>query len=352
MPGVAAPAKILVTGASGFLATHIISTLLSDGYTVVGTVRSTEKGDYLKDLYKTDKFSYAIVEDIEKEDAFDEVVKSGQFKGILHTASPFHFGADDPNELIGPAVSGTIGILKSAAAHGSGVQRAIITSSVAAIISPKPAPYTFTESDWNEASPKAVEEKGKKAPNGDKYSASKTLAERAAWDFVEKNKKDISFDLATINPPYIFGPVQHQMKDVDALNQSNAMFLAAITDPKFASEEQAGKFQGNFVDVRAVARAHMLALSKDVAGGERFIVSQGPFGWQDIYDALNEAGEKNVPKGHPGSQQRSSYLPQDGSKASRVLGLEYYSTKETAVETLKSLKGRFPRRSRSRTSYR
>lgn len=162
------------------------------------------------------------------------------------------------------------------------MKRVVITSSVAAIISPRTPPYTFTESDWNDASPKAVEEKGRKAPNGDKYSASKTLAEKAAWKFVEENEGGLGFDLSVINPPYIFGPLIHEMKSVDALNQSNALFLDAVVKKSAPSKEESGKPVGNFVDVRTVARAHVLALSQDVAGGERFIVSQGAFSWQDI----------------------------------------------------------------------
>lgn len=110
MPAISAPAKVLVTGASGFLAAYVVRTLLEDGYTVVGTgtmpqttllpaqsyvartlpVRSPAKGKYLADYFKSPKFSYVIVEDIEKSDAFDEVVKSGNFEAIEHIASPFH----------------------------------------------------------------------------------------------------------------------------------------------------------------------------------------------------------------------------------------------------------------------
>lgn len=342
MPAVAAPSKVLVTGASGFLASHIIQNLLSEGYIVVGTVRSPSKGDYLANIYKSENFSYAIVPDIQKADAFDEVIKSNTFAAILHTASPFNMVADDPQELIRPAVQGTTAILKSAAEFGPSVKRVVITSSVAAIVSPKEkTPFTFTEEDWNEVSTAAVEKLGSKARPADKYNASKTLAERAAWAFVEEKKGSISFDLVTINPAYIFGPTFHEIKGVSGLNESNSMFLKAITD-KNLPEVVCGSFVGNFVDVRNVSEAHKHALQKEEAAGQRFITSAGPYSRQDIYDALNKAGVQGIPKGYPGSQQLDKFNRQDGSKATRILGLQYLSFEETALATYNSLRERFP----------
>lgn len=137
MPALSPPALVLVTGSSGYIASWVVHTLLAQGFDVRGTVRSQEKGEYLKKKFSGEsdktlkgKFEYVIVEDIEKEGAFDEVVKG--VDGIEHVASPFHFKADDPQgefcvnedevdyglisciELIGPAVKGTVGVLQSA----------------------------------------------------------------------------------------------------------------------------------------------------------------------------------------------------------------------------------------------
>lgn len=161
------------------------------------------------------------------------------------------------------------------------VKRIVITSSVSAIIEPKDqVPYTFTESDWNEDSPRNVEKYGAKATNLDKYNASKTLAERAAWAFMSESKDKPSFDLVCINPPFIFGPVLHQMKDVNALNQSNALLRKAIRNPNL-DPDATGAFLGNFIDVRTVADAHVKAVQVPEAAGNRFIISAGPFSWQD-----------------------------------------------------------------------
>ncbi|CCO29407.1 Putative uncharacterized oxidoreductase C513.07 [Rhizoctonia solani AG-1 IB] len=227
MTAIKAPATVLVTGASGFIAVWVVKTFLEAGYTVRGTVRSASKGDYLADLFKShaDKFQYVIVEDIAKEGAFDEAVKG--VDAVAHTASPFHFQADDPQTLIEPAVQGTLGILSSVHKYAPNVQRIVITSSVAAIMDgSKPSGTVFTENDWNTFSLREVETKGRAAAGGDKYRASKTLAEKAAWAFVqERNPK---FDIATINPPMVFGPILHQVSDPESLNTSVAMLYKVL----------------------------------------------------------------------------------------------------------------------------
>lgn len=100
-----------------------------------------------------------IVEDIEQADCFDEAVKGVQ--GIAHTASPFHFKVEDPHkDLINPARFGTLNLLQSAHKE-KGIERVVITSSFASMVMPYDPVYTFTEKDWNEHSPKLLEEKGK-----------------------------------------------------------------------------------------------------------------------------------------------------------------------------------------------
>ena len=173
------------------------------------------------------------------------------------------------------------------------------------------------------------------------------------------------FDLVVINPPFIFGPVIHQMKDIGALNESNALLRKALRNSN-PGHDAVGAFVGNFVDVRTVADAHVKAIQVAEAAGNRFIISAGPFSWQDVCkylydtmnnyvppllmmtilfepdDALNDAKVDGVPKGHPGAQQVASYSLQDGSKAQRVLGVKYPSLQKTLVDTVNSLKERFP----------
>jgi len=166
------------------------------------------------------------------------------------------------------------------------VKRVVITSSVSAIIEPKDqVPYTFTESDWNETSPRNVEQLGVKATSFDKYNASKTLAERAAWAFTSEFSGKLDFDLVVINPPFIFGPIMHQLKDINALNQSNALLRKALRNSG-PDPDVVGAFLGNFIDVRTVADAHVKAIQVAEAAGNRFIISAGPFSWQDACEYL------------------------------------------------------------------
>jgi nucleoside-diphosphate-sugar epimerase len=122
---------------------------------------------------------------------------------IEHTASPFHFNASDPKDLIDPAVKGTTGVLESIVKHAPHVKRVVVTSSVAAVWYSLPEPKVFSEEDWNEASVREVEQKGKSAPGGDIYRASKTLAEKAAWQFHAQHKDRVQWDLVVINPPIV-----------------------------------------------------------------------------------------------------------------------------------------------------
>ena len=182
MPVAPAGSKVLVTGASGFIAVHVVHEALKAGYQVVGTVRSSEKGEYLKQLFQKQypgKFSYTIAEDLEAPGAFDESVKGVQ--AVLHTASPFHFAAEGKalDALVNPAVNGTLSVLGSIKKHGHEVQRVVITSSYAAILdSSRPAPVEYTEKDWNESSAVNSKRDGNKQDSVDAYRASKTLAEQ------------------------------------------------------------------------------------------------------------------------------------------------------------------------------
>jgi nucleoside-diphosphate-sugar epimerase len=128
------------------------------------------------------------------------------------------------------------------------------------------------------------------------YRASKTLAERSAWDFVDQsenirtrsfqsknllnlyNKDKPSFDIATVNPPFVFGPIIHQVPSRDKLNTSVAIFDAFIRGEK--SENDLSAYVGNWIDVRDVAEAHVQVLIQEHAGGQRWGPSVGPVFWQ------------------------------------------------------------------------
>src|SRR5438045_1662606 len=196
--------RVLLTGASGFIASHILDILLARGHSVRATVRSQAKADAIASQHSNDaKLDFAIVPDIAVEDAFDEAVKSSPpFTAILHTASPVPFNVTDPKkDLLDPAIIGTTGILKAAKKYAPEVKKVVITSSFASILTGDKGNWpghVYSEKDWN---PITEEEAISNPVNA--YRASKTLAEKAAWEFVEREKPN--FTLATINPPMV-GP--------------------------------------------------------------------------------------------------------------------------------------------------
>jgi nucleoside-diphosphate-sugar epimerase len=202
--------RVLLTGGSGFIAAHTLAQLLKHGHSVVTTVRTQAKADKIKAAYpnyvEKGQLGFAIVPDIAQPTAFDEAVISyPPFEAVLHTASPFHFNVTDvQNDLLDPAVIGTTGILRSIKKSAPTVKRVVITSSFAAIVNPtlpnNGVGHVYTEEDWNPITREQAEEN---AMSG--YRASKTFAEKAAWDFVEKEKPN--FTVATINPPMVFGPI-------------------------------------------------------------------------------------------------------------------------------------------------
>ncbi|KAJ3772324.1 D-lactaldehyde dehydrogenase [Lentinula raphanica] len=348
MPTVPAGSKILVTGANGFVAAWVIRTLLEKGYKVRGTIRSEGKGVYLKKIFAEheDNFELVIVEDITKDGAFDDAIKG--VDAIAHTASPFQLAADDPQEVITPAVNGTISILKSALTIPN-LKRFVLLSSTAAIISLLPDPKPFTESDYNEQSIEDVKANGKKANQVNKYCASKTLAEKAAWELYNANKANISWDLAVLNPPYIFGPIIHEISSPAALNTSIGDWYNSVVRPDMGGKslDEIAMVGNAWIDIRDVALAHVLALQKEEAGGERLIILEGDFSYQNFIDAANALkpspipSHTDLPKGNPG-QKGKPIFPCDASKASKILGPELvYRTKE---ETTRDMLADFERR--------
>ncbi|KAG6328854.1 hypothetical protein ID866_10235 [Astraeus odoratus] len=341
------PSKVLVSGANGYVAMWVVQEFLEHGYAVRGTVRSAERGKHLKKQFAKygDKLEIVVVEDITKEGAFDEAVKG--IDAIAHTASPFYLNA----QLIEPAVKGTVGILQSTLKHSTTVKRVVITSSAVAVMHNVPTPTTFTEEDWNLQSVEIVKEKGENAPSGAMYQASKTLAEQAAWKFVEDHKQEMSWDVAVVNPPFVSSllPAIHEVTGLASLNTSAKLFYDHVADASMVEAEYLSKTGGNWIDVRDLAAAHRLALEKPDAGNERIIVSAGAFKWQDFVDAANALRpapklSKPLPKGIPGSGTAHPHtihmVTYDVTKVNRILGLKYRSIAETTLDTLTDYEAR------------
>ncbi|KAF8877684.1 D-lactaldehyde dehydrogenase [Infundibulicybe gibba] len=358
MPVVQPRDKVLVSGANGFIAIWIVKVLLERGYNVRGTVRSTGKGKYLQDMFAEygDRLEIVIVEDIVKDGAFDEAVKGVNV--IMHTASPVILDADDPQTVIEPAVKGTLGILKSAIKNGSpSLKRVVLTSSCAAVRndSMSASAEPFTEENWNDASVKVVEEKGRDAPSWSKYRASKTLSEKgtfntlsnicvnspgprltAAWDLYNKHKPELKWDLAVILPPYVYGPCLQEMRSLTDLNVSvrewrNNLFVPGLRDNETLATEAIP-----WVDVRDLAEGHVRALEREGAGGERIIISGGVNTWQDWLDVAHSIeSSPAMTRGIPGAGVNAVHkIRYDNAKGVRLLGMEYRGKEEVARDML------------------
>ncbi|MGD8826060.1 MAG: aldehyde reductase [Myxococcales bacterium] len=259
-----ANATVLVTGASGFIGLHCVLQLLQQGYRVRGSVRNQARADEVRETMEANAGvglgdRLEIVEaDLTRDEGWADAVRGCSY--VLHVASPFPNRAPEhEDELIKPATEGTLRVLKAAAE--AGVKRVVVTSSLAAVSGGHPVDNArvYTEDDWS-----IVE----RCPP---YPKSKTLAERAAWDFVASLEGDASMELCVINPGAVLGPVlnRHYSTSGEIVRKLMAKELPGTAKLGFA-----------WVDVRDVASAHIAAMTVPEAAGQRFCCAI-EFSWID-----------------------------------------------------------------------
>lgn len=272
-------ARVLVTGASGYIAGHCVAELLEHGYRIRGTVRSLDdprKTAHLKRLGREAGASLELVEaDLTSDDGWSAAVDGCEY--VLHVASPFPSTVpDDESELVGPAVDGTRRVLEACADAGGKVRRVVLTSSVAAIAfgHGDTGSKVFDESDWSNLE------------RCEPYQKSKTLAERWAWDFVAAMPEGGRFELAVINPGFVAGPVMNSVCGTsgEVVRRLMTRDLPACPEIGWA-----------LVDVRDVARAHRLAMETPGAAGNRYIAA-GDHVW--MRDAALILAEEFGPLGY------------------------------------------------------
>ncbi|AEO67349.1 uncharacterized protein THITE_2144733 [Thermothielavioides terrestris NRRL 8126] len=315
--------KVLLTGGTGFIASHVLDCLLDHGFDVVVTV-------------------------VKSDPPFDYVV---------HTASPYQLHWDDPvRDCLDPAIKGTTGILRSIHAYAPNVKRVVITSSSAAILRPPNHPPVYDESSWSDVTWEQA------LDPAHTYRASKKFAEQAAWDFLSSTTPPPSFTLATINNSYTFGPIPRSLDSLDALNTSNHRIRDLVlgrwrrqqssTSTTTTSGSVSGSDGGGipptspvftFVDVRDVALAHVRALTVPAAGSKRFYVVGGYFSNAQIVgvvrkrfpalrDRLPGEDEEAAAEDFPRDHWRF-----DNARSREVLGLEYRGLEESVVDTVRSI---------------
>lgn len=241
--------RVLVTGASGYIARQVVADLREHGYAVRGTARRPVDG--LDDV---------VTADLAADDGWAEAVAGCDY--VMHVASPFPVDVPkSDDELVRPAVDGTLRVLRAAA--DAGVKRVVLTSSIAAIVSGYDDDKVRTEADWSDVD---------RSPA---YATSKTLAERAAWDFARES----GLELVAVNPGMVLGPVlsPNLNTSVDIVRRLLVRDVPGLPKMGFS-----------LVDVRDVAVAHRLAMESPIAPGNRYIVA-GDFVWmRDIAAVLAE----------------------------------------------------------------
>lgn len=327
--------SVFVSGSTGYIAQHIISQLLEQGYKVIGTARSQEKADHLLKDFNNSNLSIEIVPDISDLNAFDEPIKkhAKEIKYVIHAASPLPHSTNDlEKDILTPAVNGTKGILDSIKKYAPDqVERVVITSSYAAIGNfalHKDNKFTFNEESWN---PITWEEATVDPHTA--YLGSKKFAEKAAWDFYNENKNNMKFKLTTVNPTFVFGPQVFDSAIKPQLGGTSEMINQLIHSSK-DDEKAVSEFYAPYIDVRDVAKAHILAFQKDNSIEQRLMLFSEKCNQQDVLDILNQdfpvlCGK--IAKGTPNTGVLNSDFGAklDNSKTRELLGFKFKELKET-----------------------
>jgi nucleoside-diphosphate-sugar epimerase len=330
---------VLVTGGSGFIGTHCILQLLAAGHQVRTTVRNLRREAEVRAMLEEggaepgDCLAFRAA-DLESDAGWPQAVAGCEY--VLHVASPFPLGKPShEDELIVPAREGALRVLR--ASRDAGVKRVVLTSSFAAIgYGQKSQSVPFDETQWTDPSA-AVSA----------YVKSKTLAERAAWDFI--NDQGGNLELSVVNPVAVLGPV---------LGPDYSTSIELVKRMMDGGMPGAPKLQFGVVDVRDVADLHLRAMTHSAAKGERFLALAGDFmsllGIARVLKTRLGAAAKRVPAwqlpnwvlrvaavGNPTIRQ---ILPELGKqknatneKAKRVLGWAPRSNEECIVATAESL---------------
>ncbi len=328
---------VLITGISGFIAKHTAVEFLNAGYKVRGTVRSKAKGEkVIETIAKyADGAKVEIFEaDLSSDAGWDEAVKDCDC--VAHIASPFPLNQPkDENELIKPAVDGTLRVLR--AAKKAGVKRFVQTSSLVAVMfGHGHDKLNFNEDDWSNLN----------GPGMNPYNKSKTLAEKAGRDFIAAEGGNMHY--STINPGLVMGPSLDE--EIGTSLELVQMFLAG----KYPG---APKLKMPVVDVRDIAKMHLLAMETDEPSGGRYAGVSEMSWMMEISTALRNGlgdGAKKVPKfelpnfmlklvGLFGPAAKS-IIPElgidrgfDNSRTKKALGVEFIPMEEAAVASGKSL---------------
>ena len=328
--------KVLVTGASGFIAEHCIIELLKNGYSVKGSLRTMSREQEVRDAVKTEtddaKLEFCKL-DLLDDDGWEEAMRDCDY--LMHVASPFVIeDPKDENELIKPAKEGTLRALN--AAKKAGIKRVVLTSSVAAVNSHMMSGNS-DHTTWTDINSKYV------TP----YQKSKTIAEKAAWDFYNNQDNSNKMELTVINPGGVMGP---QLGN--DLGGASTQIVSQLISGKFP---MIPALSFPFIDVRDVAILHLKAMTTPEADGKRFIAAHSEPTWMyEVAEVLSAAGyEKIKLKKAPSFMLKligffdnktkslvpmlDKYVPCDNSQTVKILNWKPMPWEQAFIEHAKSI---------------
>ncbi|SFW79788.1 SDR family oxidoreductase [Chitinophaga sancti] len=249
--------QVLVTGGTGFVASHCILQLLQQGYAVKTSIRTPDKKNKVLEMLRTGGISdfqhiQFIIADLTADQYWLDAAAGCEY--VLHVASPIYLRVPkDPEEMIRPAVDGTLRVLK--AARDAGVKRVVMTSNFGAVGYSHRDPATLiTEKDYTDP-----DEKGLSA-----YNKSKVMSEKAAWQFIREQGHGLEF--CTVNPMGIFGP---------SLGPDLSSGFELLRNIINGEMKAIPNMDLGIVDVRDVADLHIRAMTSPKANGERFLALAG-----------------------------------------------------------------------------
>ncbi|KAJ7501147.1 hypothetical protein B0H11DRAFT_2375317 [Mycena galericulata] len=322
------PQIIFVTGASGFLGSHVVLQLLEKGYRVRATARGA-KADDLESSYASygDRFEVVKIADI-VHDQFPKALVG--VDAVIHLASPLP-GRAEPAALLDTAVEGTLNVIVQA--EKAGVKRIVVTSSAGTATNPK---GSFTDQDWNPVTREIALTGGDKRAT---YVASKKFAELALWEWADKHPH---IEVTTVNPPFVYGPFTLHFHvpapGYKALSNNN-LYNLIFPDGVFSSSTE-------YIDVRDVAQAHVRALNSPPTaevGRKRLIISS-PHGWPfqrtlDFIAAQRPALKGRLITATP-AEKLFDVLPVDFGRLEQVLGMkisDFHTTEQTTLDTIDAM---------------